>query len=557
MNYGALIFGNIIDNFQNFNFQHIMYELSFEQIVVAVVAAVLCVLFGFFAGACIIYPVAFRKGMRVEKDNNQLMVAQRTNANIEKERRAQETQRASNVADTFDQHTEDEYGMSEWDDEPEEVAPVADVPAAVAEQPAPVAAIATPSAAEPMPAAEPVEAPVAVAAAAATTEPSPAVIAATPAAESVIAATDTPAPVVTAAPAPAHAATAAPAPAVAHGEDVLPLVREEFANVPDLIDMTPTEDSERLGATGVYESAVLEDHDFLRLVEESRRRHAMVNRTAVLAYCHIMRPLAPALPIRIVPAETVAYDRIKTDEYTFALVFERKKVLKLYLRLHPNTVQALQKKAEAYVRPATQLGDDWYSWIVTDIEGCERLVAKVLDMSYKYASHAIFARDRDGALRPTVPSDYENKLCDAANRIVVEEDADFVSVSDALNQQYRLEYFGRKDACRFVTEEIHGEMIASAQDEVASCAAILKANTHIFAIVFEAHSVVKVIFRAPAAYVEELRLTHRYVGNSEFPHNGLHWYYAILDDFTPQECCELLRRCYDHMITRYLVEARH
>ena len=529
MNYGALIISNIIDKFKQFNFQHIMYELSFEQIVVAIVAAVLCVLFGAFAGACIVYPLAFRKGVKIEKTNNQILVAQRTNANVEKERRAQETRRAQDATDNFDTPiSTDEYSM-EWDEEVEETteAPVVEEHATETEQPE--TAVVTENTAT-APVAETTEAERAEAQPVTTENTATAPVAV--------------APVV---------AVSAP---VGTDEDVLPLVREEYANIPDLIDMTPTEDSERLNSRGVYEAAVLEDADFLRLVAENRRRHAMVNRTVVLAYCHIMRPLAPSLPIRIVPAETVPYDRIKTDEYTFALVFERKKVIKLYLRLHPNTVTALHKKADAYVQPATQLGEDWYSWIITDLDGCERLVAKVLDMSYKYASHAIFARDRDGSLRPTVATDYEEKLCAIANTLDIEADPDFVATSDALNQQYHLEYFGRKDACRFVTEEIHGEMIASAQDEVASCAAILKADRHIFAIVFENHSVVKVIFRAPSDYVEELRTTHRYVGHSEFPHNGLHWYYAILDDFSPEQCRELLRRCYDHMITRYLIEPR-
>lgn len=499
MSNGALVLADIIQEFQDFNFQRVLYAINFEQIVVAIVAAVFCVLFGVFAGACIIYPTAFRRGAKAEKMLNEERKRAAAEEAKEAARRLQEEQRAKNVEDTFDE--DDDYDFSFDEDEEEEAIPEQEAQPAVQpvtqqqeeQEPAPVAA-AHPQQEEQEPTAAPVQ---------------------------------------------AQPQQAAPAPAA----------------IPMLIDVTPTAEGEELSESNANTMAVLQDENFLRLVAEKQRQAGILNRQVVLAYAHRMRPLASSLPIRIVPAgDKVNYDRIQSGDYTFAVVTERRKVLKLYIRLHANTVQALQNRAGEFVTRAPDLGDDWYSWIVTDLSDCERLVAKVLDMSYKYVSHAAFARDASGELHAVAPL-YEETLAAALGAIDVENDAAFVAASDSLNEKYRLDYFSRKDACRFVSS-IQGDLTTTTQDEVASSGAILKADAHIFAIVFENRSVVKVIFRAPIDYVNELAAVHPYVGKSDFPHNALRWYYAILDEsFSRQDCEELLRHAYDYMITRYVTNA--
>lgn len=144
--------------------------------------------------------------------------------------------------------------------------------------------------------------------------------------------------------------------------------------------------------------------------EKRQRQVALVNRSVLRNYCQCMIPLAPALPICVVEGDDAhPYDRVLVKDYTFAVVYECDKVLHLVMRLHANTLDALRQAAGDAVSPAASFGADWYSWQVNNIEHGEKLVAKVLDMSYKYVAHSSYMRGKD---RDFVPKGepYEDKI---------------------------------------------------------------------------------------------------------------------------------------------------
>ena len=296
-------------------------------------------------------------------------------------------------------------------------------------------------------------------------------------------------------------------------------------------------------------AAVLEDPTFAELVRQSRARHPIVNRKTLLAYCSTVVPLADSLPLTVkLRTKAHYYDRLQCAGYTFGLVFGRRKVLKVFLRLKSNAVDALVAKAGTYVNKAPQLGDDWYSWIVTDVEHNEKILAKLVEVSYKYTAHSEFARTADGTLKAK-NGGYEDKVIAFADAYDRNADPALIDASDAMNDKYKLEYFSKSDACQEV--ESWGKQGVTATDYSGTHPAVLKSGDQIFGIVFENYSVVKVIFRSSPEYAKELMQKHpEYVGDSDYPVPDDGWYYAIwYDGFDKEECKQLLRNACEYVDT--------
>ena len=345
-----------------------------------------------------------------------------------------------------------------------------------------------------------------------------------------------------AAPAPAEpVAEAQPAPA----EEPMHVIVDETAVVPALMDVAPG-----TGEQIVVVGEPLRDDAFVRMEETRKQLVPLVSRSVLLGYCARMTPLATALPIIVVPQDAEhPYDRIMVKDYTFAVVFEESKVLRLVLRLHPNTVGALRHAAGNSVIAEPSYGSDWYGWVVTDIEHCEKVVAKVLDMSYKYVAHASYMRGKDKDFVEKGER-YEDTVTAVADAYRPDADLVYTALSAQMNAKYQLHYFGKREAVRYA-RSIRGDLAVTVED-VNSSTAILKADGVMFAVVYDSYGVVKLLFRADKEYMESLRQEHLYVGCSEVPKSSYRqWYYAILDkSFTDEQCGAILTTAYQHVAAK-------
>ncbi|MBO4535534.1 MAG: hypothetical protein J5755_06330, partial [Clostridia bacterium] len=197
-------------------------------------------------------------------------------------------------------------------------------------------------------------------------------------------------------------------------------------------------------------AAVLEDPVFAELVAQNRARKPIVNRKTLLAYCSTVTPLADSLPFEVkLRTKEHYYDCLQCAGRTFGLVFGRRKVLKVFLRLRANAVEALVAKAGAYVNRVPALGNDWYSWIVTDVDHNEKILAKLVEVGYKYTAHSDFARMADGTLKAKNEGN-EDKIMAFADSYDRNADPALIDASDAMNAKYKLECFSKSDACQFV-----------------------------------------------------------------------------------------------------------
>ena len=320
---------------------------------------------------------------------------------------------------------------------------------------------------------------------------------------------------------------------------------DENTVVPALMDVAPGT-GEQIVVTG----EPLRDDAFVRMEERRKQLVPLVNRSVLLNYCSRMTPLAPSLPINVVTQTPEhPYDRIMVKGYTFALVFENSKVLRLVLRLHANTIGALRHAAGNTVVAEEAYGADWYGWVITDVEHCEKVVAKVLDMSYKYVAHASFMRGKEGGFVEKADS-YEDAVTARADAYVPAEDAVFTALAERMNAKYQLHYFGKREASAFA-RSIRGDLEVTVED-VNSSTAIFKADGVMFGMVYDSYGVVKLLFRADKGYVDALHAEHQYVGCSEVPKSQYRqWYYAILDkSFDTAACEQIITTAYQHVCTQ-------
>ena len=488
----------------NLNFNNLFIGLSVEQIVVLLVLVVVSILFGLMAGASIFYPAGYR---RCRKDGKAGSSApQSESAPYAEATPAPAVQQTPvEVPDTFDEEDSYDYTSDDLFNFVDDEEPVVEEPVV--------------NAAEPLPTQEPV-----------VEEPTPAV-AEQPAPQ--------PEPVrVVAAP----VAASRPEPA-AEQPAAEPIVDDAMV-VPALMDVAPGT-GEQIQVVG----EPLRDDVFVHLEERRKQMVPIINRTVLVNYGKHMTPLANSLPIVVTLQDKAhPYDRLAVKDYTFAVVFEHNKVLRLVLRLHANTIGALRQAAGSTVAAESAFGEDWYSWVVTDIEHCEKVVAKVLDMSYKYVAHATYKRGKDGGFVPKVAS-YEEAVAAAADAYVAENDAVYMALAGQMNAKYQLHYFGKKEAQDYA-KTIAGKLPVSIED--AGNLAVFKAGGYMFAAVYESYGVVKMLFRADKEYVDVLHAEHPYVGCSEIPKSEYRqWYYAILDKtFDDEQCTQILLTAYQNVVAK-------
>lgn len=320
---------------------------------------------------------------------------------------------------------------------------------------------------------------------------------------------------------------------------------DESTVIPALMDVAPGT-GEQIEVHG----EPIRDAVFVRLEAARRALPKLLERKSVLNYCTgSMKWLASSIPVVVVPRDDVhAYDRIMVNHYPFALLFEHDKVLQLVARMHPTPINALRREAGArYVTPFPSLGEDWYSWVITDLDHCEKTVAIVLDMSYRYTAHECYGRAQDGTLVPKMDS-YEDELLVKADAYDPTTDALYMETAAALDAKYHLRYFGREEAARYVQGLSYDSPVVV--ESAGTNLLVFKVNNYMFCVVYESYGVVKILFRADKEYVEVLRSEHPLVGCSEVPSSDFHqWYYAILDEsFTDEQCTQLLATAYNHVV---------
>lgn len=301
---------------------------------------------------------------------------------------------------------------------------------------------------------------------------------------------------------------------------------------------------------------VLDDEDFMRLRAERKAKVPVLTREEVLSYVASLTGFGDVVISR--RKDYKYYDRCHIGVSTFLILLEKREAIKLLIRMHPKSYAALRDKAPGHTEKFNELGNDWYSWVVSDIENNNVIVATVIEMAYKYVSSIEYTKgeqDQFVLKNPELARTKEDKISSFMYDYKVETDEVFMSVADMLNEKYNLDYFSKNEICEFA-RTIKGIVPASAQDRLGYRPATLKAGERIYAIVFEKSGIVKIVFRADEEYVEHLKVIHPLITISPFPASrDWTWYSAIIDDtYTEDSVKSMLIESFNHVAKIHLLD---
>ena len=265
------------------------------------------------------------------------------------------------------------------------------------------------------------------------------------------------------------------------------------------------------------------------IILERKKKIDLLTKQEILAYAEGLHDYLPA-SVYARGGENLP-DSCRVGICTFMLVYERKNMVKLILRLHKKTAAALEKQFTLFTKAVYPQGGDWYKWIlsseVTDLD----IVTAAIRMAYKYVYLSNYD-DKSGEINVNLVNREENKINESILKYRDLPDRDFIVASDAAegsSAAYRL--YGKKemtDYCRSLAEVYPVEV---AESDSPLSPNTFKVAGKTFMMAYEKDGVAKVVFRLSEEAFALLKKKHATAEISPFPKvTGYHWYVAYIDE---------------------------
>ena len=224
-------------------------------------------------------------------------------------------------------------------------------------------------------------------------------------------------------------------------------------------------------------------------------------------------------------------DSCRVGICTFLIVYERKGMVKLVLRLHKKTAAALDKQFKLFSKAVCPKGGDWYRWIlsseVTDLD----VVTAAIRMAYKYVYMSYYG-EKAGEIDTDVVNNEENRINEQLLKYRDVPDRDFIVASDAAEGDtaaYSL--YGKKEMAEYCMSlsEIYPVTVTEGSGELSP--STFKVADKTFLMAYEKDGVAKMVFRMSEEGFSLLKRKHATAEISPFPKaTGYHWYVAYIDE---------------------------
>ena len=243
-------------------------------------------------------------------------------------------------------------------------------------------------------------------------------------------------------------------------------------------------------------------------------------------------------------------DSCRVGICTFLIVYERKGMVKLVLRLHKKTAAALAKQFTLFKKAVYPKGGDWYRWIlsseVTDLD----VVTAAIRMAYKYV-YMTYYDDKTGEFDADVVNKEENRINEQLLKYKDIPDRDFIVASDAAEGDgaaYSL--YGKKEMSEYCLSlrEIYPVSVSEGSGDLSPNT--FKVADKTFLMAYEKDGVAKMVFRMSEENFALLQRKHKTAEISPFPKaTGYHWYVAYIDETfsTNAEIEEIIRFACAHV----------
>ncbi|MCR4726570.1 MAG: hypothetical protein K5753_05065 [Clostridia bacterium] len=224
-------------------------------------------------------------------------------------------------------------------------------------------------------------------------------------------------------------------------------------------------------------------------------------------------------------------DSCRVGICTFMLVYERKGMVKLVLRLHKKTASALQKQFKLFTKAVYPKGGDWYKWIlsseVTDLD----LVTAAVRMSYKYV-YLINYDEVTNEANVELANKEEVKINEAIVKYSTLADRDFIVASDATEwEEDAYGLYGKAEMSEYARSLSEYYPVSVSENDSPLSPSTFKVKGKTFMMAYEKDGVSKMIFRASDSEFAEIKRNHPKAGVSPFPKaSGYKWYAVIVDE---------------------------
>lgn len=263
------------------------------------------------------------------------------------------------------------------------------------------------------------------------------------------------------------------------------------------------------------------------MVPERRTKIELLNKAEILAFAD---DLETHLPASVYERGGDLPDSCRVGICTFLLVYERKGMVKLVLRLDKERASALEKSYKLFTEAVFPKGGDWYKWIlspeVTDLGVVTAAIRAAYDYTYSSNYGASGEIDVDMANRD------ENMINEAIVRYKDLPDRDFIVASDAADAgeaAYRL--YGKKEMTAYAKKLAPAYPVKVTKGEGDLSPNTCKVDGKTFLMAYEKDGVAKMIFRLSEEDFAALKKKHSTAAVSPFPKaKGYHWYVVYIDE---------------------------
>ena len=223
-------------------------------------------------------------------------------------------------------------------------------------------------------------------------------------------------------------------------------------------------------------------------------------------------------------------DSCRVGICTFLLVYERKGMAKLVLRLDKQTAQALQDKFTLFTEAVYPKGGDWYKWILSPEVTDLAVVTAAIRAAYDYTYTSNY--DASGEIDAKMANRDENAINESIVRYKDLPDRDFIVASDAAEDgavAYRL--YGKAEMTAYAKKLAPAFPVKVTKGEGELSPNTFKVDGKTFLMAYEKDGVAKMIFRLSEEDFAALKAKHPTAEISPFPKaKGYHWYVAYIDE---------------------------
>lgn len=261
-------------------------------------------------------------------------------------------------------------------------------------------------------------------------------------------------------------------------------------------------------------------------IPERRTNITLLNKPEILGFAG---DLEDHLPANVYERGGDLPDSCRVGICTFLLVYERKGMVKLVLRLDPEKAAELEKRYTLFTTAVYPKGGDWYKWILSSEVTDLAVVTEAIRSAYEYTYSSNY--DKAGEINVEMANRDENAINESIVRYKDLPDRDFIVASDAMEGSVAYRLYGKKEMTEYAKKLAPAYPVKVTKGEGDLSPNTFKVAGKTFLMAYEKDGVAKMIFRLSEEDFAALKAKHATADISPFPKaKGYHWYVVYIDE---------------------------